>query len=68
MTERYRFGGPIPESVQRLKSRRVARANPPAPVKPIGVDALGMPILPRGAVSEAMQSRPSPTADGSPQP
>lgn len=68
MTERYRFGGPIPESVQRLKSRRVARAITPAHIKPVGVDALGMLIFPRGATSGAMQSRPSPTADGSPQP
>ncbi len=68
MTERYRFGGPIPESVQRLKSRRVARANTPAPVKPISVDALGMPIFRQVSGSAAMQSRPSPTADGSPQP
>lgn len=27
MTERYRFGGPIPESVKRLKARREYRAS-----------------------------------------
>lgn len=27
MTERYRFGGPIPESVQRLKQRREYRTS-----------------------------------------
>lgn len=27
MTERYRFGGPVPESVQRLKARREFRAS-----------------------------------------
>lgn len=42
--QRYRFGGPIPESVRRMQARRfaaVARVR----VKPFGVDALGMPIF-----------------------
>lgn len=49
----YRFGGPIPESVQRLKARRVALAAVAKQMrnKPVGFDALGMPIYPQKSMS-----------------
>lgn len=63
----YRFGGPIPESAQRMKDRRVARENMQAQRRrtapPIGVDVLGMPIFPEGAVPEVVRSLASPCAD-----
>ncbi len=66
--QRYRFGGPIPESVQRMKARRLARAVGVTPAEPIGIDTLGMPIFRAEAWSAATRSRPSPTAGGFPQP
>lgn len=68
MAEPYRFGGPISESVQRMKARRIARAVVHARAEPMGVSAFGMPIL-RGEVAPAAtQSLLSRTADGVRQP
>lgn len=58
MAEPYRFGGPIPEAVRRMQARRFAAAAR-ARAKPVGVDALGMPIFPRavGPVAQALALR-----------
>lgn len=57
MADPYRFGGPIPEAVKRLKARRVALAAVAKQMrtKPIGVDALGMPIYPQESSSAVMR-------------